>query len=100
MHAADTHAAHVSTDLRCSRCLCVCLCVQKTLKERYKLIKFFPFNPVDKYTCATLEDLQTGDKFRVLKGSPQVRRRTHATQLAATRVWACSVRTYIAYMCL
>lgn len=44
----------------------------KTLKDRYKMIKFVPFNPVDKITIATIHDTQTNEKFRLLKGSPQV----------------------------
>lgn len=47
-------------------------CPQKTLKERFKTTKYIPFNPVDKFTCATILDNQTGKSFRVLKGSPQV----------------------------
>jgi H+-transporting ATPase len=38
----------------------------------YKVNNFIPFNPNDKYTEATVSNLTTGDKFRVIKGAPQV----------------------------
>eukprot|EP00879_Flechtneria_rotunda_P000132 GHRR01000195.1.p1 GENE.GHRR01000195.1~~GHRR01000195.1.p1 ORF type:complete len:605 (+),score=166.88 GHRR01000195.1:2516-4330(+) len=38
----------------------------------YKRLKFVPFNPVDKYTMAVIQDEQTGQVFRLLKGAPQV----------------------------
>ena len=44
---------------------------QDTLKG-YKCVKFVPFNPNDKFTCATIVEESTGKTFRVLKGSPQV----------------------------
>eukprot|EP00195_Chlamydomonas_chlamydogama_P015211 CAMPEP_0202890410 /NCGR_PEP_ID=MMETSP1392-20130828/817_1 /ASSEMBLY_ACC=CAM_ASM_000868 /TAXON_ID=225041 /ORGANISM="Chlamydomonas chlamydogama, Strain SAG 11-48b" /LENGTH=1114 /DNA_ID=CAMNT_0049573971 /DNA_START=250 /DNA_END=3594 /DNA_ORIENTATION=+ len=40
--------------------------------KNYKTVKFVPFNPVDKYTCATVVDQRTGKAVRLLKGSPQV----------------------------
>lgn len=43
-----------------------------TLWEEYKLAKFVPFNPVDKYTVAFVQDPATGKVFRVMKGAPQV----------------------------
>ena len=46
--------------------------MQASLKEKYKTIKYIPFNPVDKFTCATVVDLATGEIVRLLKGSPQV----------------------------
>ncbi len=46
--------------------------LQKALKQRYKTVKFVPFNPVNKFTCATVMDLQTQKCIRLLKGSPQV----------------------------
>lgn len=46
--------------------------MQKALKDRYKMTKFIPFNPVDKFTAATILDTQTGKVFRLLKGSPQI----------------------------
>ncbi len=43
-----------------------------TLWDNYKLVKFVPFNPVDKFTMAIIQDAKTGNVFRVLKGAPQV----------------------------
>ena len=45
------------------------------LKDIYKTIKFIPFNPTDKFTCATVLEESTGKVIRLLKGSPQVWRR-------------------------
>jgi len=42
------------------------------LKNRYKLLKYIPFNPTDKYTVAVLKDMDTDKVFRVMKGAPQV----------------------------
>jgi magnesium-transporting ATPase (P-type) len=64
----------------CKLCACtynsarqpLILQAQKSLKDSYKLLKFVPFNPVDKYTSATIQELSTGRVFRLLKGSPQV----------------------------
>lgn len=42
------------------------------LKEQYKLVRYIPFNPTDKFTQATIRDEKTGEIFRLLKGSPQV----------------------------
>lgn len=39
--------------------------------KSYKTTKYVPFNPVDKFTCATLL-APDGKVFRLLKGSPQV----------------------------
>jgi len=44
---------------------------QENLKN-FKTIKFVPFNPVDKFTCATVVEEATGRVVRLLKGSPQV----------------------------
>ena len=44
---------------------------QENLKA-YKTIKYVPFNPNDKFTCATIVEEATGKTFRVMKGSPQV----------------------------
>ncbi|KAJ3104510.1 hypothetical protein HDU97_009123 [Phlyctochytrium planicorne] len=38
----------------------------------YKVNNFIPFNPNSKYTEATVTDLETGKKFRCIKGAPQV----------------------------
>ena len=43
-----------------------------SLKDQYTLKKFVPFNPVDKYTIAILEDKSTGKVIQVMKGAPQV----------------------------
>ncbi len=43
-----------------------------TLWQEYKLSKYTPFNPTDKYTIAHVTNPETGDKFRVMKGAPQV----------------------------
>lgn len=45
---------------------------REALPQRYKLIKFIPFNPVDKYTVAVLNDMETGKVIRIMKGAPQV----------------------------
>ncbi|KAI8911846.1 hypothetical protein EDD86DRAFT_269559 [Gorgonomyces haynaldii] len=53
----------------------------KVLRERevqdhhipgYKVNNFIPFNPTAKHTEATVTNLTTGEKFRVIKGAPQV----------------------------
>ncbi|KAJ3271173.1 hypothetical protein HK104_004732, partial [Borealophlyctis nickersoniae] len=38
----------------------------------YKVNGFIPFNPTSKYTEATVTNLDSGDKFRCIKGAPQV----------------------------
>lgn len=38
----------------------------------YRVLSFTPFNPVDKMSYATIEELGTGKSFRVAKGAPQV----------------------------
>ena len=38
----------------------------------YRVISFTPFNPVDKMSYASIEELGTGREFRVAKGAPQV----------------------------
>ena len=43
---------------------------QEELKT-HKTVKFVPFNPVDKFTCATVQR-PDGSFVRILKGSPQV----------------------------
>jgi magnesium-transporting ATPase (P-type) len=66
-------------------CLCTYLGpLQKNLKDRYKTIKFIPFNPVDKFTCATVLDTQTNKCIRLLKGSPQVSQQHHRVCTAIT----------------
>lgn len=55
------------------RCNSAVLSSQKSLKDAWKLVRFVPFNPVDKYTCATVQETATGRTIRLLKGSPQVR---------------------------
>jgi H+-transporting ATPase len=48
------------------------LFLHQALLKGYKTIKFVPFNPTDKYTCATVVEEATGKIVRLLKGSPQV----------------------------
>ena len=43
-----------------------------TLWQEYTLIKFIPFNPVDKFTMAIVKENATGKIQRVMKGAPQV----------------------------
>ncbi|GLI62247.1 hypothetical protein VaNZ11_004843 [Volvox africanus] len=43
-----------------------------TLANRYKKLKWVPFNPTDKFTSVTMLDQESGRVFRLLKGSPQV----------------------------
>jgi len=43
-----------------------------SIKERYTLKKYVPFNPTDKYTIAHLVENETGRYFQVMKGAPQV----------------------------
>ena len=43
-----------------------------TLWGDYALKKFVPFNPVDKYTIAIVQENNSGRAFRVMKGAPQV----------------------------
>ncbi|KAG0163094.1 hypothetical protein DFQ28_000344 [Apophysomyces sp. BC1034] len=60
----------------------VCNAAEKTLPQvntdgthgvhGYKVASFLPFNPVDKMSQATIEDLTTQESFRVAKGAPQV----------------------------
>ncbi|KAL2919598.1 hypothetical protein HK105_200510 [Polyrhizophydium stewartii] len=38
----------------------------------YKIVSFIPFNPHAKYTEATIELQQSGERFRVIKGAPHV----------------------------
>jgi H+-transporting ATPase len=38
----------------------------------FKVLNFTPFNPNDKYTEGTVIEVETGVKFRVIKGAPQV----------------------------
>ena len=42
------------------------------LWEQYTLIKYIPFNPVDKLTVAVVRENATGRTLRVMKGAPQV----------------------------
>lgn len=42
------------------------------LWEQYTLIKYIPFNPVDKFTVAVVRENASGRTFRVMKGAPQV----------------------------
>jgi len=46
-----------------------------TLWQSYTLKKFVPFNPVDKFTMAIVQENATGKVQRVMKGAPQARRR-------------------------
>lgn len=43
-----------------------------TLWQNYTLKKFIPFNPVDKFTMAIVQENATGKVQRVMKGAPQV----------------------------
>lgn len=38
----------------------------------FKVLAFVPFNPVTKYTEATIQNLSTGETFKCIKGAPQV----------------------------
>ncbi|KAJ3375560.1 hypothetical protein GGF31_004679 [Allomyces arbusculus] len=38
----------------------------------FKVLKFMPFNPNDKYTRAKVQNLETGEIFECIKGAPQV----------------------------
>lgn len=38
----------------------------------YKVVGFIPFNPISKYTEATVNDLKAQEKFRCVKGAPHV----------------------------
>jgi H+-transporting ATPase len=38
----------------------------------YKTIAFIPFNPITKYTEATVQNLETGEIFKCIKGAPHV----------------------------
>ncbi|KAI8822455.1 uncharacterized protein EV422DRAFT_494864 [Fimicolochytrium jonesii] len=38
----------------------------------YKTTEFIPFNPNSKYTEATVQNTETGEEFRCIKGAPQV----------------------------
>ena len=42
------------------------------LWNHWKLSKFTPFNPVDKYTIAAVTETKTGQAIRIMKGAPQV----------------------------
>ena len=53
-------------------CLPACLLRSDSLWEDYKLAKFVPFNPTDKFTIAFVQDVKTGVIERVMKGAPQV----------------------------
>ena len=43
-----------------------------TLWQTYKLSKYVPFNPTDKFTVAHVSDPENNTSFRVMKGAPQV----------------------------
>lgn len=38
----------------------------------FKVVGFVPFNPISKYTEATVNNNQTNEKFRCIKGAPQI----------------------------
>jgi H+-transporting ATPase len=38
----------------------------------YELTDFIPFNPINKYTEGTVINLETSEKYRIVKGAPQV----------------------------
>ncbi|KIZ00694.1 hypothetical protein MNEG_7267 [Monoraphidium neglectum] len=55
----------------------------------YKLLKYVPFNPTDKFTMAVLQDNATGATFRLMKGAPQVVvRRAHDAAVITKQVEA------------
>ncbi|KNC80656.1 plasma-membrane proton-efflux P-type ATPase [Sphaeroforma arctica JP610] len=43
-----------------------------TLWDEYKCLRYVPFNPNDKRTIATIQEVSTGQTFRAAKGAPQV----------------------------
>ena len=43
-----------------------------SLRSQYKMTKWIPFNPTDKFTVAVMQDNETGETFRVMKGAPQI----------------------------
>eukprot|EP01137_Pigoraptor_chileana_P006979 Opistho-2@51916 len=43
-----------------------------SVPEGYRILSFRPFDPVAKYTCATVEDQSTSKSFKVAKGAPHV----------------------------
>lgn len=57
-----------------------------TLKDKFTKLKWVPFNPVDKFTQVTCKDNASGRVFRLMKGSPQVRRRGAAGRGPPPRV--------------
>jgi magnesium-transporting ATPase (P-type) len=44
-----------------------------TLWDNWELVKYTPFNPVDKRTVALVKNKATGELIRCSKGAPQVR---------------------------
>lgn len=42
------------------------------MRSQHKMIKWIPFNPTDKFTVAVLQNNETGEVFRVMKGAPQI----------------------------
>mmetsp|Transcript_826 Transcript_826/g.1342 ORF Transcript_826/g.1342 Transcript_826/m.1342 type:complete len:1022 (-) Transcript_826:133-3198(-) len=38
----------------------------------FRVLQFIPFNPVSKYTQSTVQNLSTGETYKVAKGAPQV----------------------------
>lgn len=93
---AHEHTNSTSSGFHVRVCMLpACFCApQKNLKDRYKLQKYVPFNPVDKFTCATLLDTQTNKVFRLLKGSPQVSPRGNESPWESPTVgrWESSLR--------
>ncbi|KAI9179552.1 hypothetical protein H9P43_004880 [Blastocladiella emersonii ATCC 22665] len=51
----------------------------------YKILKFLPFNPNDKFTKAKVQNLETGEIFECIKGAPQVVIRLSGGDAAAER---------------
>ncbi|KAI9223150.1 H(+)-ATPase [Blastocladiella britannica] len=45
---------------------------QEHIIPGFKILKFVPFNPNDKYTKAKVQNLETGEIFECIKGAPQV----------------------------
>ncbi|ORZ38231.1 hypothetical protein BCR44DRAFT_47418 [Catenaria anguillulae PL171] len=58
---------------------------QEHIIPGYKILKFLPFNPNDKYTKAKVQNEETGEIFECIKGAPQVVIRLCGGHAAAER---------------
>jgi magnesium-transporting ATPase (P-type) len=65
--SADTHSEEAIDKVMFS-----CYPQRDSLYDDYDRMNYVPFNPVDKYTIAILNEKRTGKPFRVMKGAPQV----------------------------